>query len=542
MSNKKSDRSRSRIEKQAIELIDNGADIIELVAELNLSSYKSRGDTYDDWHASYPFEAMLRALYLKELMGYSDTDLHQRLTENPEEAETLGFEEVPSRTTFGRTWRDRLSREFRDRVQHTTHRILEYSKEQGNPIGLRSLETEDQSDVSKRTENRVIREKSVEVAEDLRDLIYGAVDLQRPETGTQYTRAEFLGLESYLCSDGVAAETGSDTYGDRAPKGVDVPDGDTLLHYIKQLDVDQIHKVIQQGINVQLKAARRHLEFTRPVEVAIDMTYIPYYGQRDGSLAIGDDNERVTVVGAPPSKKYEWCLKFATVSIVGDNVRFMIAVRPHTKGQQIGELARELYWDAAEHVNIKRVYADSEFYTTETFKALKEAGVTFVIPAPRNQRVKRQIDRADEGIWVKKNIGIYGPTTGGPSNSRVEVNHVGVPKQTNPDETVVFATNEDLDDDIELDRRETERRINRYRRRVGIETNYRVLDEFLPNTTSKNYSVRLFHFGFAILVFNMWRLVDFLVQLTLDSELRSKPRMTASRFQRLVEPVLDMYG
>ena len=96
-------KSRSRIEKQAIEQIEAGANIIELVAELDLSPYKERGDTYDDWHASYPFEAMLRALYLKELMGYSDTDLHERLSENPKEADVLGFEEIPSRTTFGRT-------------------------------------------------------------------------------------------------------------------------------------------------------------------------------------------------------------------------------------------------------------------------------------------------------------------------------------------------------------------------------------------------------------------------------------------------------
>lgn len=104
MSNTKSDKSRSGIENQAIEQINKGADIIELVAELDFSLYKERGDTYDDWHASYPFEAMLRALYLKELMGYSDTELHERLSENPREAETLGFEDLPSRTTFGRTW------------------------------------------------------------------------------------------------------------------------------------------------------------------------------------------------------------------------------------------------------------------------------------------------------------------------------------------------------------------------------------------------------------------------------------------------------
>lgn len=209
-------KSRSNIEKQAIELIEVDADIIDFVTGIDFTQYQSRGDTYDDWHASYPFKAMLRALYFKDLMGYSNTDLHRWLTENPDKAEALGFDELPSRTTFGRAWRNRLSDELRTQIQHTTHRVLEYADEQGNPIGLRSLEAEEKPDVSERTEDRVIQDKSVEIAEDLRKLLYGAIDLQRPDTGTQYTHADFLGLESLLCSKGIAAESGSDSYGDKA--------------------------------------------------------------------------------------------------------------------------------------------------------------------------------------------------------------------------------------------------------------------------------------------------------------------------------------
>jgi len=436
----------------------------------------------------------------------------------------------------------RLSEDFRLQVQHTTHRILEYAHENGNPIGLRSLETEERTDVSERTEDRVIREKSLDAAEDFRELLYGAIDLQRPDTGTQYATTEFLGMESLLCSETCAAEQGSEIYSDYAPKGVNVPEGETLLHYIKQLDIEDIFDVIQQGVEVQLKAARRHLEFTRPVEIAIDMTYVAYYSDDHEALNYGEENDQVVVMGAPPTKGFDWCLKFATASIVGDNVRFMIALRPHTKGQKIGELLREVYWAAAEHVSIQTVYADAEFYSADAIQGLNETGSTYVIRVAENERVSRQIERATHDVWVKDDVGIHGSVEGGSTNSRVTTTHVGVPKDNNRDETVVFATNDDLDDDIALDRRETERWINRYRRRWGIETNYRCLEDFLPSTTSKEYSVRLFHFGFAMLVFNMWRLVDFLVQVNLDVDQRSKPRLKAKRFLRLVEPVLRMYG
>jgi hypothetical protein len=314
------------------------------------------------------------------------------------------------------------------------------------------------------------------------------------------------------------------------------------LHYIKQLDPADIHYILDEAIEVQLKSAKRHLEFTRPVEIAIDMTYVAYYGEHGPEVNYGPDNENIVVMGAPPSKGYDWCYKFATVSIVGDNVRFKLAVRPHTKGQSIGELVREIYWAAAEHVSIQMVYADAEFYSAEVIQTLEESGSNYAIRVPKNNRVKRQIARANHDIWVQEDVGIYGPTVGGSTSDRVETTHVGVPKNQNPDETVVFATNQDVDDEIELDRRETENLMNRYRRRWGIETNYRALEDFLPETTSKDYSVRLFHFSFGVLMFNMWRLIDFLVQLSLDSDVRSKPRLTAQRFRNLAESVLRMYG
>ncbi|WP_251343767.1 transposase [Haloplanus halophilus] len=533
-------KSRSKIEQDAINHIDDGADVIELVAGLDFSPYQDQGDTYDESDDSFPFDPMVRALFLKDLMGYTGVELHTRLTENPDEAAALGFDEVSSRTTLDRTPGRRLSDEFRIQIQHTTHRILEYAHEQDNPIGLKSLEPDEKDDVSERTEDRHIKEKTLEVSEELRGLLYGAVDLDRPESGRQYSTSGLLGLESVMSTEACAAGQGSELY-NNAPKGVSAPDGETLLHYLKQLDVEEVCEIIQAGVDVQLKSARRHLEFTRPAELAIDMTYVAYYSNDREALNYGEDDDQVVVMGAPPSKGYDWCMKFATAAIVGDNVQFMLAVRPHTKGQGIGELVRELIAAASEHVSVQRVYADAEFYAVDTIRALQAARTDFVIRVPANERVKRWIRRANHDVWVKKNKTIYGRTPE-KSNGAVRATHVGVPKRTNPEKTVVFATNSEVDDEIALDRRETKRKINRYRRHWGLETGYRCITDFFPWTTSKEYQVRLFHFGFGMLVYNMWRLVDFLVQLDLDSEQRSKPRLKAKRFQNLVARILSMYG
>jgi IS4 transposase len=70
-----------------------------------------------------------------------------------------------------------------------------------------------------------------------------------------------------------------------------------------------------------------------------------------------------------------------------------------------------------------------------------------------------------------------------------------------------------------------------YRRRSDIETAYSKIKEFAPWTTSTNFSVRLFHFGFAVLLYVLWLLMDFLVQTLIEVvEFRTKPRVTAAWF------------
>ena len=50
--------------------------------------------------------------------------------------------------------------------------------------------------------------------------------------------------------------------------------------------------------------------------------------------------------------------------------------------------------------------------------------------------------------------------------------------------------------------------IEMFRKRWGIETGYRMIDQFLPKTTSKNYIVRMFYFFFGCIMYNAWILFN----------------------------------
>lgn len=70
----------------------------------------------------------------------------------------------------------------------------------------------------------------------------------------------------------------------------------------------------------------------------------------------------------------------------------------------------------------------------------------------------------------------------------------------------------------------------------------RETEDFLAWTTSKEFVIRLFYFGLAVLLYNMWLLVDLLGQLSLDIEQRYKRRVTAEEFLNLVRKQLAEPG
>ncbi|MGC9209140.1 MAG: hypothetical protein ACP5GH_04755 [Nitrososphaeria archaeon] len=44
---------------------------------------------------------------------------------------------------------------------------------------------------------------------------------------------------------------------------------------------------------------------------------------------------------------------------------------------------------------------------------------------------------------------------------------------------------------------------------MTIETSYRMINQFLPKTTSKNYSLRKLYFYLAVLFYNIWVLLNY---------------------------------
>ena len=546
---------RVSLAKQAAEVIDESTTAVEVVSHLDCERYATE-DPYPDWVDCKPFGAMLRAVLLAELTDASDAAVHRTLGSNPEIAAAIGFapDDVPDQSTLSRARRNRFTA-LEQTITVASRQIRAIAARQGCSFGVDQPEataSEEPVGSSKRTVNRLIRGKTREMLDKLTTVVFPAFEFDRSEDAV-YDDEELLMLETLLGTTGTAANGGAETHGDYLNPDPDVddpffadgPTGETLLEAVKDLDIEDITEMVNRGAARVLTRAKPAMEFEQPAMVAVDMTYLAYYGERD---------ELVRVQGAPDDKSYNWCHKVATASIVGDNVLFTAAMLPigdaddhrpeaYAGAEQTyraGGIVRRLI-DIVEdcaNLRIRRVFADREFHAADVVAALEERDLFYVIPARRDERVKRFIARMDEDVegdkqvTVKPEHGFYGPVKNGPVNTRAETTLVGLPEDEDSNQTQVFLTNLAVDDEIRLDRRSTRRQIKRYTRRAGIETSYSEIKEFAPWTTSREYAVRLFHFGFAMLLYDMWLLVDLLVQRSLGMiESRTKPRVIAPRFR-----------
>ncbi len=128
------------------------------------------------------------------------------------------------------------------------------------------------------------------------------------------------------------------------------------------------------------------------------------------TLSIGRDRSIGVASGEPEDKSTAGWHKFATAAIVGENTHFTVGVQPlgsveyagntaypgdTDQSYHCGDVVRRLINRATEYVDIRTVYADREFYAADVIYALENAGVQYVIPAPKRARLKRKVGNFD---------------------------------------------------------------------------------------------------------------------------------------------------
>jgi hypothetical protein len=535
------DTATTPFQRAARDLLESNPDATPLDLATSLDFLTSADDdAHADWHpSSKPFDAMVRTYFLQLLTDWSDRETIETITKNTEVATKFGFEpdNLPSRSTLTRARNNRLSEPLKASLKWKAGWVESHVRETGHPLATQALAPEDKSTHSRRSVSRFIREKLDTVPREIVRLIAAELDDWIPDRAdnARYHLNSFIETECTMGLTCTAAEQGSEIYNDNTNREGGGPGGDVFMDYTKQLERADVLRMLHNSTGLMLNTAKRHLEFERPAIVAIDITLLPFYGDTDHAR----QSEWIVDTRKRPDTEYDWCYRYATISIVGENVKFMLGLKQVHEDDNMGILVEELLDKALHHVRIDTVYADRAFASADVLNTLNQRPVRYVIPVRLNSRIKNDIRRMKHDVEVTHEYPIHGNVRGGVTNEEVKTTRVLLPSIKSEDDeagTVAFYTNLDVDDGLEVERKWTEKVINRYRRRWGIESAFQSLKTFLPWTSSKEPVVRLFHFAFGILLYNMWRLIDFLIQLSIDEvEVRTKPRLKAKRFINAVK-------
>lgn len=258
---------------------------------------------------------------------------------------------------------------------------------------------------------------------------------------------------------------------------------------------DSLHRRIKLSYEENLIAAykqaiRKLVKYKRfgVVTLAVDITEEEFYGEtRDFHIYhCGEDCE----------SKAEF--HYIVISIVGAEKNLPLMALPVTLGCYRAELVEDLLLFAKQLLKVKLVLFDRGFVSAELIHVLQKLNLNYLIFAKKYKGLGCMLESVEESAIIEHEMKYEKDK----STLKVETYLVMVKDEYD----WAFYTNLWLDD--------AKYYIKLYKKRWGIETNFRVEDEAKIKSKSVNYLVRYFYFMLSLLLHSIW-LIFFVNQFKL---------------------------
>ena len=290
--------------------------------------------------------------------------------------------------------------------------------------------------------------------------------------------------------------------------GYDVPSGDDVLYHLhkqkhKQEDLEKGFRGIIAGT---LREAKKRRLLWKLLDVAIDFNGVPWYGKLLSFIVKGEKKEGTNRF-----------ICFATLSIVVSGERFIIDAVPFTLLAGKKKAVQELLESTNRYgIRIRRVMLDRGFYDVSVVNLLNNR-VGYLIPAVRTKGIKRAIRELEEkgecitGYTMKSATGKTATCT------------LFIIWDEEKERWLPFITN------LSVDKRNRETLADAYRKRWGIETSYRMKNQFKAKTCSRCYAVRYVLYMLSLCMYNLWVLLN-IIHAEYLGVTPAEPTITVDRF------------
>lgn len=280
--------------------------------------------------------------------------------------------------------------------------------------------------------------------------------------------------------------------------GDKTPSADTVLRRLGKLSKGQLFEMFDAFVAHSIARARRKGLLKRPVLVAIDCHDEAYYGKL----------RPPEVKGTKKCKGTNYAYQYIVLDIVVEGQRFTIGILPVPSLVDANNLVKVLLKKIMPLIDIEAVLLDRGFYSIAVICDIMELGLVFEMPAPRNEKVQKYL-ALQRGF--RFSIDPY-TVESKPRSVTVTIVMAQSPRKVrelpDKDPLFVFFTNGSISEEL------IQEKIENYDYRWGIETGFRVRDDFLIQTTTRNPVIRYFFFVLAAMLYDHWLLVNVLAGWT----------------------------
>lgn len=273
-----------------------------------------------------------------------------------------------------------------------------------------------------------------------------------------------------------------------------VPSGSWVRDTVEKVPEKEMEGMLERALDSTLEQVKSFRLFSTPVMCAVDYHDIPRYDR---------DSDRGYLRRSKKERGTYTFEGYATLQCVEEGMRAQIACEHVGLFDDKESVVERLLVNARmEGIDISLLLLDRGFFGSPTIGMLRRHRQRFLMPCVLQPGIKKALQEYARG--ERDMISDYTLThqrVEGASFTLVVFPKAGCEKETDPCKKYVpFATNIPLGDILWNVRRLPED----YRRRWGIESGYVGVEGFRARTTSRNHSLRLLYFYYALILYNAW--------------------------------------
>jgi len=273
------------------------------------------------------------------------------------------------------------------------------------------------------------------------------------------------------------------------------PHPNTVRLALTPLEIEEIESRLNEGFKASLP---RNL-LSKPIEAAIDLKLVPYWGK-------AKEGEEEFLISGKPQHGTTKFFGYASIYLIKKDKRFTLGVRAVRRSEGLLGALRWCIKRLEElGAEVRCLYVDRQFFGVKVLRFLiEEKDIPFVMPAP--ERGKKG---GIKGLLSREGPGVYPYKVRSPKEGEITVQVAIVGRyfkgkwEKHERKRYAFVVHRfpfrigDL--------------FKRYRRRFGIESSHRIWDQARARTASRMAGLRLLLIGLAILLHNLWVLLKWAV-------------------------------